>query len=247
LKFLLADSRIDPTTKHQHPIGLASEWGQAEVVKLLLADPRVDPSAEDQFAFRRACESGQTEVVKLLLADKRVDPSVDDQYPIRYACGNGQAEVVKLLLADPRVDPTAKDQFVIRSAIKYHKGEVLKVLLADQRVLPPSLSNYSSCSPVTIALLLLRQSPRHEIRQLYIKNTNKFDCASVLAEIEKIESQRKALLDAHLLVSDLSALCLEYVPDLFCHLSSSIYTLIDTTRYNKNNFPRFSFADLSSL
>jgi hypothetical protein len=70
-----------------------------------------------------------------------------------------------------------------------------------------------------------------------------------LDDIENIEAQRKALLDV-LLLSDLSNLCLDYVPDLFCHLEtplSSITTSTDQTKPHMHSVPRFSFSCLSSL
>jgi hypothetical protein len=73
---------------------------------------------------------------------------------------------------------------------------------------------------------------------------NLLDCSSVVAEIEKIESQRKALFDTYLL-SDLSVLCLDYVPDLFCHLDAPISSLIQPNV--NDNFPHFFFGCLSTL
>jgi hypothetical protein len=42
----------------------------------------------------------------------------------------------------------------------------------------------------------------------------------MLANVEQIESQRNAWLDARLLVSHVSVL--QYVPDLFCHLDAEV-------------------------
>jgi hypothetical protein len=61
----------------------------------------------------------------------------------------------------------------------------------------------------------------------------------VVADIEKIELQHKALLNHHL-VSDVSNLCLESVPDLFCHFDNA-----PSLVQSGNPFPRFSFVFLA--
>jgi hypothetical protein len=212
-------------------------------VKLLLADERVDPSAEDQYPIRFASAAGQLEVVKLLLTDKRVDPSAERQYAIRWASEKGHLEMVKLLLADKRVDPSADYQYAIRWSA--HRGhlEVVKLLLFDQRVDISGISPPSSY-PEILSLFLLRQAYRRKMFATKQQpNQDQLDILSVVADIEKIEAQRKSLLDAYLL-SDLSNLCLGYVPDLFCHFEGKTSSLVEP---NSNKFPRFSFAHLSTL
>jgi hypothetical protein len=184
-------------------------------VKLLLADKRVDPSAKNQFAIRKACQNGHPEIVKLLLADKRVDPSADDQYPIRSVSVKGHFEVAQLLLADQRV----------------------------------ALSSSWPTSKVPLdlfSLLLLRRSFRLDLtesKQQDPVSQPDFDLTSVVANIEEIELQRKALLEQYL-IPDLSKLCLDYVPDLFYHLDAKISTLIGESI---SEVPRFSFSCLSTL
>jgi ankyrin repeat protein len=256
VKLLLADKRVDPSAGFQHPIRIASANGHAEVVKVLLADSRVNPSTFDQSALRVASEPGHAEVVKLLLADKRVDPSAGDHDAICMASRNGSSQVVKLLLADPRVDPSAQHQYSIHWASSQGHAEVVKLLLADQRV---DISGLSCPSDLVLVLFLLRRSFRLGLKPTdFDRNSH---LRSVLADIEKVEAQRKALLDAHL-ISDLSSLCLEYVPDLFCHLDTPLSSLFDNTYMaNTNNskndedweknddarIPHFSFAHLSTL
>jgi hypothetical protein len=252
VKHLLTDSRIDPSVEGQSAIRLACLYGQFEVVKVLLADKRVDPSVKNQICIRDASQFGRTEVVKLLLADPRVDPSFETDPPIQLASTNDHSEVVKLLLADERVDPSVRNQASILIAISHDSVEIAKLLLSDRRVIPPLFSDLDYCSsppsPAMLSLLLLRRSFRLDF-QLLLQTPSEldypFDCCGIVADIEKIEAQRKASLDAHLLVSDLSALCLEYVPDLFCHLNAKIYSLVDSNSDSK--FPQFSLSDLSSL
>jgi hypothetical protein len=198
----------------------------------------VYPGAADQFALRWASRHGYVEIVKLLLPDTRVDPSADNQYAIRHASRSGRVDVVKLLLADQRVDPSANNQFALRSAFQGGCVDVAKLLLSDPRVDIPSDCNTSDLSVEVLSLFLLRRSSR-----LQWTEESKLALSSVVADLEKIESQRKTLLDDHLL-SDLSALCLAYVPDLFCHLDDKISTLIDTSH---SKYPRFSFGCLSTL
>jgi hypothetical protein len=104
-----------------------------------------------------------------------------------------------------------------------------------------------------LSLFVLRRSFRLDLQLLEGKNPNlfcTFGCRSVLADVEKIEAQRKAFLDGHLLVSDLSALCLEYVPDLFCHLDDEpeLSSSIDPKSNAEFLFPlHFSLSTLSTL
>jgi hypothetical protein len=95
-----------------------------------------------------------------------------------------------------------------------------------------------------LALLSLRRSFRLEVveKRQELSSCLGWDSFAVVAEIEVIESQRKAWLDLHLL-SDLSQMCLEYVPDFFCCLDVEVSSLIPTS----SRFPRFSFSCLSSL
>jgi hypothetical protein len=269
VKLLLLDPRIDPSCRNQFSFCRACHYGHTEVVKLLLADKRVDPSADNQYSIGWASHNGHDEVVKLLLADKRVDPSANEQESICWASRRGHAEIVKMLLADPRVDPSAYDNQSVRYCSGNGQSELVQLLLADQRVVPPlffsstitssspftsilpsnfNAFSFDSFTPAIQALFFLRRLCRLEFRQCLDKQqlgSQTFSQLStyrfVVAHIEKIESQRKALLDAQLLVSDLSALCLEYVPDLFCH-DASVLDLTDVSK-----FPRFSFACLSTL
>jgi hypothetical protein len=270
VKLLLADQRVDPSADAQVAIHLATENGHAEVVKLLLTCKRIDPSADSQSLIRSASKCGHAEVVKVLLADKRVDPSAENHYSIREACRLGHAAVVKVLLADKRVDPSAEKQSSIWSASENGHSEVVKLLLADKRVDPSQLQLSSfwlkdseviklllsdqrvtastlpyQPPPAVVALFCLRRSFRLKVFDQTSSLISLPSFQSVLADIDKIESQRKALFDVHLLVSDLSSLCLEYVPDLFCHLDVPLSSLIISS--DNNPFPRFSFAHLSTL
>jgi hypothetical protein len=239
-KLLLSDQRLDPSADNQSALRLACQYAQPEVVKLLLADKRVDPSVDD---LRIACQYGSVEVVKLLLADPRVDPSASEQDAIYQACHNNHPEVVKLLLADQRVDPSANNQKVLLVALEKGHANVVKFLLSDQRV---DISRLFPSSSEVLALFLLRQASRLEPITKASALNNFPDSFSFLADIEQMESQRKALLDAHLL-SDLSDLCLAFIPDLFCHFEGDILSLVEAGANNKNKFPRFTFAHLSSL
>jgi ankyrin repeat protein len=249
VKLLLADKRVDPSAKGQAAICFACQHAHTEVVKLLLIDKRVDPSADNNYPVRIASFNGDLEIVQLLLADKRVDPSADKQFALRFACQNNCSGVVKLLLTDERVDPSFDANPAIRQAIANECVSTAKASLSDIPVSPSFFSTFAwyPPSPELLALLFLRRLFRLEFLLLLQKqpDLHQVDCRSFIADIEKLDSQRKAWLDAHLLVSDLSALCLEYVPDLFCHLDTPVSSLIDPNYDAK--FPLFSFSNLSSL
>ena len=119
-----------PHANDNKAIRIASEHGNADLVRLLLADPRVDPTAHNNEAIRAASHNGYTYVVKLLLDDGRADPAAFNNGAIRDASHNGYIDVVRLLLTDPRVDPTAADNDAIRGA----RTEIVTLLLKDPRV-----------------------------------------------------------------------------------------------------------------
>jgi hypothetical protein len=125
---------VDPASKNNYAIRVATLFSHKEVVQLLLKDERVDPAAQYNQAIRYATEDGHKEVVQLLLQDDRVDPAADNNYAIRHAAKNGHKEVVQFLLQDDRVDPVAKDNQAIRFAAKNGHKEVVQVLLEDDRV-----------------------------------------------------------------------------------------------------------------
>lgn len=135
-KFLSDRASIDPSENSNKAIGIASENGHLEIVRLLLADDRVDPSGDANYAIQMASQNGHVEVVRLLLADGRADPSANDNKAIRKAIENEHIKVVKLLLADGRVDPSADDNYAIREASALGNTELLNILLADKRVDP---------------------------------------------------------------------------------------------------------------
>jgi ankyrin repeat protein len=248
VKLLLADKRVDPSVDNNSTIIHACSNGFIDVVKLLLADKRVDPSARDNTALWMACLAGCVEVVKLLLADERVDPRSDTHDGLISACRAGHTEVVKLLLTDPRVDPSVSNQYPLVTAKNDHP-DVVKILLADQRVCIPISPLFTWPFSLSFALFVLRRSFRVAFRAASdTTDTHQAIFRSVAANVEALDSERKFLLDAHLL-SDLSSLCLDYVPDLFCHLNKSISSLTDPDSDDIHRYmiPLFTFDSLSTL
>jgi hypothetical protein len=244
VKLLLTYPLVDPSSAEHICVRYASAHGMTEIVKLLLSHPSVDPSANEQESLCSACQKGHVEIVKLLLADVRVNPSAQEQLPIRLASEYGHFPVVQLLLADSRVDPTMEFQTPIRLASENCWYDVVNLLLCDPRVLPSvNLSIQSLEYSYSIALFALRRSIRLDLMKLRDKDSQWFssmNCGSIVAEIEEqIESQRQSLLNHHLL-PDLSNLCLEYVPDLFCHQLEKVTSLLEAHQL-------FSFSNLSSL
>jgi hypothetical protein len=132
---------------------------------------------------------------------------VDNQYPLRWACQGGHVEVVKLLLADPRVDPSAGNQYAIVWATENSHLQVVKLLLDDQRVDVTTVPLLLPSSPEILALFSLRRVFRSNVLENKQQYQYKPDFLSLLVGIEEVESQRKSLLDAHLLVSDVSLIC----------------------------------------
>jgi hypothetical protein len=154
---------------------------------------------------------------------------------LRYVIQQGCVHLLELLLTDKRVDPSANDQSAIYAAVEYQNVNVVKLLLDDDRIVVSELLMPSN--PYIASLMLLRRSCRNDAA---VKGAKFVE--NVVVEIEKIESQRKALLDDHL-VSDLSNLCLGYVPDLFLRPEIDVTSLPTMDSI----FPRFTFGCLSSL
>jgi hypothetical protein len=216
----------------------ATERGYEHVVKQLLRDQLVPTNYNPLNHLLSCAIKDNYPFLNSLLTDERIDPSFNNQLPIFLASFYGHTEAVRLLLADKRVDPS--DRLSIRFASDKGHAGVVKLLLADQRVDISPLPLPSS--PQVLVLFLLRRSYRLALKPTDFEQQP--GLPSFVADIEKIESQRKSLLDAHL-ISDLSSLCLEYVPDLVCHLDAPISSLIDSSK--GDIFPRFSFGCLSSL
>jgi hypothetical protein len=58
---------VDPSSRNNYFVRLASSKGFAEIVKLLLTDPRVNPSVKDNEALFNAVRNGNIETVKVLM------------------------------------------------------------------------------------------------------------------------------------------------------------------------------------
>ena len=127
-------NEVNPATRNNCAIRMASLHGHSEVVKLLLQDERVDPTADDNYAIHGASYNGHVEVVRLLLQDERVDPTVINNASIIGASQYGHTEVVKLLLQDGRVNPSARGNRPIQLASRNGHTEAVKLLLNDGRV-----------------------------------------------------------------------------------------------------------------
>lgn len=146
---MLRDDRINPESTNC--FGLASEFGQASIVRSLLEDGRADPAVEGNFPIIVAASSGYPRVVELLMADDRVDAGDDDNEAIIGAVrASGHPEVsfeyetvVRLLLTNDRVNPSARNNYCIRKATEIGQTNVVRMLLADKRVNPTANDNYA--------------------------------------------------------------------------------------------------------
>jgi hypothetical protein len=214
LKLLLTDPRADTSYNDQAPLRTAIAKKNPEALKLLLPAKRVTNSTFFQSAIRDAVSYRFSEGVKLLLADSDFDPRADES-AIRHACDRGYLDIIKLFLADERVDPSVNDQSLIRSCLRSFfdlRLDSVVVLLSDSRVQVPT-KELRHDRPILTALMLLRRS----FRQGFSRSPNLTpQFKSLITEIDSIESERRTFLDVHL-IPDLVGICLEYVPDLFCH------------------------------
>lgn len=123
-----------PSISNNYPIGIASQYGHNDIIKILLQKEGVNPAASNHYSFRAACSGGHVETVKLLLQDKRVNPEASENHAIRIACEKGYLEIVKILLQDERADPAYYLNTPLLLAEQNGHGEVFEVLLKDPRV-----------------------------------------------------------------------------------------------------------------
>jgi ankyrin repeat protein len=72
----LLSQHLDPSTKRNKAIRLASYHGHIDVVRELMKDKRVDPSDYNNQALTWANEKGNFQIARLLLSDTRVDINV---------------------------------------------------------------------------------------------------------------------------------------------------------------------------
>jgi hypothetical protein len=206
---------------------LSCSLGHLEIVKLLLADHRLTDSKLMNRSLATAAGDGQVEVLRLLLADRRFDPSPDgddvldrvffsclyhQENPTRRARSFKCAE---LLLNDERV-LVSPPRFVLRNL------DLLGAAVLDSR---------------TRAYLLLKRSFRQFVL-IYKPETEEYRDEKdlkraklvtqiaqdpLMKEVLSIEKQILSCLDVYL-ISDLSSLCVDYLPDYSAcsHLLSSL-------------------------
>ncbi|CAK7994494.1 Hypothetical protein POVR1_LOCUS18 [uncultured virus] len=135
----------DPSINQDEALGLASENGDLQMVRILINDPRVNPGNNDNYALRNAIHVGNLGVVNELLTVPTVDPTKG----IEIAHDLGLTELLEILLLDARSDPYIVwkyrgrnlDQLpatseVLRSAIEENDTEAAKQLLARDDVIP---------------------------------------------------------------------------------------------------------------
>jgi len=147
-RILLADPRVDPTSKNQslnnYAIWCACIRGNVEAVRMLLG--RVDPTTDDNVCLRGVANAPEIlespEIVRLLLADGRADPTSKNNFAIRTASERGHKGIVRLLLADGRADPTVNNYISIRTALTIRYTEIVCLLLADKRIDPTFDNNW---------------------------------------------------------------------------------------------------------
>lgn len=149
IKAFLLNKWIDPSTRDNYAIKVASERGYLGIIRELLKDPRVDPSAGWNHAITFASAYGYIDIVKELLKNPRlvltkgipstmennVDPSANDNLAIRKAVENGHMNVVNELLKDRRVDPSARNNYVYKNVAKRGCMDIVNQLLKDPRVI----------------------------------------------------------------------------------------------------------------
>ena len=105
-KYIL-EKDIDPTVNNNSVIGIASDKGYLDIVKLLLNWERneeiIDPRSNMNYAFAYGCRNGYIDVVKFLLGwkgpnDEYIDPRLINNTPYAFAKMSKQHEIIEILL-----------------------------------------------------------------------------------------------------------------------------------------------------
>lgn len=136
VKRLLKDERV--TLHGSKCIGLASRYGETEVVQLLL---RHTTSIHKNMALVEASEHGHLDIVEMLLQDSEVDPTYDNNQSIQMACLYYRYDIVDRLMDDPRVDPSVDHNTILRLAIYNNEFHLIERLLHDPRVIKEGLED----------------------------------------------------------------------------------------------------------
>jgi hypothetical protein len=158
--------------------------------------------------------------------------------------------MAELLLTDKRIDPSINGQSLIAPYLErdaWCNISFVYALMSDERVAvsflrvsEASLSSYAS-------LFSLRKQFRTDLSQ-HTRLGPRYQ--SFTKNIEEIEEKRRALL-VHHLIPDLVDICLEYAPDLACHIAPkdirSHFNLGYRGYTMSKQLPSFSFEDLSTL
>jgi hypothetical protein len=223
IKLFLALPWLDPNEGFLHDCSTP----HLEIVKLLLADQRL--RTDDTRGLAGAALRGHVDVVRLLLADGRFDPSTNDEQVIDYPLSFGLKisdlrancfKCAELLLADERV---------LISLLRFVRRPLL---LCEAAVLDSRLR----------ALLLLKRAFRRfvlshkpeqnedtddEKEAKRAKLVTQIAQDPLMKEVLLIEKQILSCLDVYL-ISDLSALCVDYLPDYSAcsSLSSPLLSLL---------------------
>lgn len=93
---------LDPSSKDNMALFMASFNNHLAVVNILLEDPRVDPTALGNSAFLIACYAGHLEIVDRLLQDERIVPTI---MGLKDAYEEHHYEIVDMICKRLGLDP----------------------------------------------------------------------------------------------------------------------------------------------
>ncbi len=141
LRFLLDNTRVDPSANNNEALLSASKSGHSEIVQLLLSHPRYTPPGDNyDGAMRRAIGFGHSQVVQILLG-KGCSVRFSDARFSSFAWPEVLAVLLGRVVEDGGVDPAAEDNRAVWSASRLGYTDAVRLLLADPRVDPASRDN----------------------------------------------------------------------------------------------------------
>jgi hypothetical protein len=119
-------SRVQASAFPEHPLLLAADIGDAQMVGMLL-DNGADPHVHGNAALLLASQGGHIEVVEILL-DRGADVHVDYDSPLQWACQRGDA-AMSMLLASRGATLDALNGCPLRLAVQLGHTDVAQVLI----------------------------------------------------------------------------------------------------------------------
>lgn len=147
IKFLLQNSRVDPSVGGNCVLDWASKNGNSDIFKLFLIDEytiirdRNGSKFNHNYILVNSAKNGYLEIIKILLSKDLDIPKEYFNMAFRYACYYNQIEVIKLLIQDSRFDPSYKNNEGFMFLMQFKFIKKITEILEDSNFDPSKHNN----------------------------------------------------------------------------------------------------------